>query len=75
MSGITLATAQARLDLYLAAEAAVLSGQKYEIDGRMMQRANLSEVQIGINLWNQRVQQLTRRAGGTAKAIVPRPRF
>lgn len=75
MSGITLATAQARLDLYLAAEAAVLAGQKYEIDGRMMMRANLAEVQAGINIWNQRVQRLSRRASGGAVAIVPRPRF
>lgn len=75
MSGITLAIAQARLDLYLSAEAAVLSGQKYEIDGRMMMRANLAEVQAGVNVWNLRVQRLTRRSAGGAVAIVPRPRY
>jgi hypothetical protein len=75
MAGITLAVAQARLDLYLAAEAAVLAGQRYEIDGRSLMRANLAEVQAGVNLWNQRVQVLSRRAGGGARAIVPRPNF
>lgn len=75
MSGITLATAQARLDLYLAAEASVLAGQRYEIDGRSLTRANLAEVQSGINIWNQRVQRLSRRSAGGSVAIVPRPRF
>jgi hypothetical protein len=28
---------------------------------------------VYVDLWNQRVQQLTRRASGVAKAIVPRP--
>lgn len=59
MAGITLTQAQAQLDAYLAAETAVLSGQKYEIAGRMMQRAQLSEIQQGITLWNSRVVMLT----------------
>lgn len=75
MAGINLATAQARLDAYLAAEAAVLSGQRYEINGRVLWRADLAEIQKGIEIWNMRVQQLSRRAGGRAKAIVPRPSF
>jgi len=75
MPGITLAVAQARLDAYLAAEAAVLGGQSYEIAGRRLHRADLSDITAGINIWNQRVQQLSRRAGGRAVAIVPRPSF
>ena len=59
MAGITLIQAQAQLDAYLAAETAVLSGQKYEIAGRMMQRAQLSEIQQGITLWNSRLVMLT----------------
>ena len=59
MAGITLIQAQAQLDAYLAAETAVLAGQKYEIAGRMMQRAQLSEIQQGITLWNSRVVMLT----------------
>lgn len=53
----------------------MLAGQRYEIDGRSLMRANLAEVQAGVNLWNQRVQVLSRRAGGGARAIVPRPNF
>ena len=75
MAGITLAQAQAKLDTYLAAETAVLSGQSYEIAGRRLTRANLAEIQKGVELWNQRVQLLSRRAGGRSVAIVPRPSF
>jgi hypothetical protein len=60
MAGITLAQAQAQLDLYLAAEAAVLSGQAYSIAGRSLSRADLAKIQQGISIWNRRVQRLTR---------------
>jgi Family of unknown function (DUF6148) len=66
---------QAKLDAYLAAETAVLSGQKYEIEGRLLQRANLGEIQTGIDIWNRRVQRLSARASGRAIAITPRPKF
>jgi len=75
MAGITLAIAQAKLEAYLAAETAVLSGQRYEIEGRMLQRANLAEIQAGINVWDQRVKRLSARAAGRSAAIVPRPNF
>lgn len=75
MAGISLAQAQAQLNTYLAAETAVLGSQSYEIAGRKLTRANLAEIQKGVELWNQRVQQLSRRAGGRAIAIVPRPSF
>ena len=75
MAGITLAIAQAKLDAYLAAETSVLSGQKYEIEGRLLQRANLAEIQTGINIWDQRVKRLSARASGRSAAIVPRPNF
>lgn len=68
MAGITLAQAQAQLDAYLAAETAVLSGQQYEIAGRMMRRADLAAVQAGVALWNQRVQQLGIRSAGRSRA-------
>ena len=75
MAGISLAQAQAQLNTYLAAETAVLGSQSYEIAGRKLTRANLAEIQKGVELWNQRVQQLSRRAGGRSIAIVPRPSF
>jgi hypothetical protein len=67
-AGITLAQAQAQLNAYLAAETAVLSGQKYEIAGRSLQRANLAEIQTGISTWNERVVALSLRSTGRSRA-------
>ena len=74
MAGITLTTAQAQLDLYLAAEAAILSGQEYVIGTRRLKRPDLSMVQAGITLWNQRVQDLTARQR-RGRYVVPAPNF
>ena len=48
MAGITLTQAQTQLAAYLAAETTVLTGQRYEIDGRMLQRADLAQIRDGI---------------------------
>jgi len=74
MAGITLTTAQAQLDAYLAAETAILSGQEYSIGTRRLKRADLSMVQAGITLWNQRVQDLTARQR-RGRYVVPAPTF
>jgi hypothetical protein len=71
MAGITLADAEAKLAMYLAAEEAVLTGQSYMIAGRQMVRADLSKIQRGIEIWDTRVNELTYRG---ARAITPRPR-
>lgn len=68
MAGITLLQAQTQLNGYLAAETAVLNGQRYEIAGRMMQRANLAEIQQGIKLWNNRVITLTNQSQGRSRS-------
>lgn len=75
MAGITLAQAQARLDEYLAAEAAVLSGQSYKIGEREMRRANLAEIQEGIKIWDARVTEKAAKAAGRTRSIVPRPNW
>jgi tRNA(Leu) C34 or U34 (ribose-2'-O)-methylase TrmL len=75
MAGITLAEAEARLAAYLAAEEAVLTGQQYEINGRMLRRANLDQIQAGVTLWNDRVERLSARAAGRSVSITPRPIF
>lgn len=67
-SGISLAQAEAQLAAYLAAETAVLSGQRYEIAGRMLMRANLAEIQAGIKIWNERVQNLNYAAQGRGRS-------
>lgn len=76
MAGITLEVAQARLDEYLAAEAAVLSGQEYTIADRTLKRADLRTIQAGITLWDDRVKTLALKAAGrNSRAAVPRPSF
>lgn len=73
MAGITLAQAQARLDEYLAAEQAILSGQSYRIGERQLTRANLADIQLGIKTWDTRVGELAAKTSGRSRAIVPRP--
>jgi hypothetical protein len=68
MAGITVLQAQTQLDAYLAAETAVLSGQKYEIAGRMLQRADLQFIQAGITTWNARVINLSHLANGRGRS-------
>lgn len=73
MAGITLAQAESKLAEYLAAESAVLSGQKYKIDGREMQKADLEMIQRGIDAWNTRVIRLSGgRTGPRVRLGVPR---
>lgn len=75
MAGITLAQAQAQLDAYVNAEAAVLLGQEYTIAGRRLVRADLAAIQQGITIWNDRVKALSLRASGGRRAVVPRPNW
>lgn len=72
MAGITLPQAEAKLAQYLAAEEAVLTGQRYEINGRMLQRADLGMIQQGVKVWNDRVSELSASSSGRTRAIVPR---
>jgi hypothetical protein len=65
--------AQARLDAYIAAEIAVLKGQRYTIDGRELWRANLGEIRAGIKEARDEVHRLQARAPGRRRAVVPRP--
>jgi hypothetical protein len=74
MAGITLAQAEEKLNQYLAAEEKVLSGQSYEIAGRSLRRADLSEIRQGIRDWDAKVQELSARASGRGRVVVARPR-
>lgn len=67
MPGITLATAQAQLDLWLAADAAVSTGQSYSIKDRSLSRADAGEITSKIEYWNNWVQKLSRAASGRGR--------
>ncbi len=75
MAGITLATATARLEDYLDAELKILAGQEKTIGGRTLKRADLAEVQAGIQIWDRRVQELSSRANGRGRGFTLRPNF
>lgn len=75
MAGIDLATATARLQLYLDAEAAILARQEYAINGRRMRLADLAEVRAGIDLWNRRVKELSASNGGRGRSLTLSPRW
>jgi hypothetical protein len=75
MAGITLATAQAQLDAYVAAEIAILKRQEYVIEGRRLRFADLAEVRAGIAAWDQKVKSLSSSAAGRGRSITIRPRF
>jgi thiamine monophosphate kinase len=76
MAGITLATAEARLQLYLDAEAAILARQEYRIGDRVMKFADIAEVRAGVELWDRRVQELSSSSTtGRGRSLTPTPRW
>ena len=75
MAGLDLSTANARLQLYLDAEAAILTRQEYAINGRRLRYADLAEVRAGIDLWDRRVKELTARNSGRGRSISLSPRW
>lgn len=72
MAGITLVQAQAKLDLWLAAEESLATSQSYEItvegNTRKLTRADLGEVATRIEYWNNKVIGLTRAASGRSRS-------
>jgi len=64
MAGITLQQAQAQLDAWLAASAAVAQGQSYSITtesgSRSLTRANAQEIMAQIKFWDTQVKRLSR---------------
>lgn len=71
---MTLAKAQAKLDMWLAAEDAVASGQMYRIGTRTLQRADLPEILKMIRYWQGEVERLAagRGRGARVMRVIPR---
>lgn len=59
MAGITIDTAEARLQTWLDAEAAVASGQSISMQGRRLDRANLAEIGERIAYWDKICKSLS----------------
>lgn len=78
MAGITLAQAQAQLEIWLAASQAVSQSQSYRIESnntsRYLSRADAAEVREQIKFWDGKVKELTPpTAGGRRRTryVVP----
>lgn len=64
MAGLTQSQAQARLDDWLAADAAVSRGQSYSIEGRSMTRADAKTIRENIVFWDGQVRRLSGNGRG-----------
>lgn len=64
MAGITKEQAEAQLDAWLAASAAVAQGQSYTIStesgSRSLTRANAQEILRQVQFWDTQVKRLSR---------------
>lgn len=64
-------TATEMLDLYIAAEQAVLKGQSFRFGERQLTRADLVEIRKGRQEWQRTVAaEQTRSAGGTPGVLI-----
>lgn len=57
-AAITLEQARLHLNAWLAADLKVATGQSYSIEGRMLTRANASEIRKNIAHWKAEVDRL-----------------
>lgn len=67
MAGITLEQAQAQLDLWIGASAAVARKQSYSIAGRSLTLADAADIQSNVKYWNDQVQKLSSAASGRGR--------
>lgn len=72
MPAITLDKAREILDGWLAAEAAVQTGQEYYIGGQRMRRADLDMIGQRVSYWVRQVERLEKnRSGPRIQYVVP----
>lgn len=72
MAGITLAQAQAQLALWLAADAAVASGQSYAMGEKSLTLANAGEIRKNIDYWASWVNSMSQTGASTRTGPVVR---
>jgi hypothetical protein len=67
MAGITLEQAQTELDLWLAADAKLATGQSYSIAGRSISRADALKY---IDFWDKKVKELSASGDGIGISVI-----
>jgi 3-deoxy-D-arabino-heptulosonate 7-phosphate (DAHP) synthase class II len=76
VAGITAEIAQAKLEMWLAADDAVAKGQAYQLQdgtgGRTLTRADAAEIRRNIEFWNGKAIALSNgRRGPRVRGVVP----
>lgn len=61
---ISKETAQRHLDMWLEAEAAVSTGQSYQIEQMMLTRASLKQIRESIIFWEKKVAEAEEKGRG-----------
>ena len=75
MAGTALQIAQSRLDAYLAAETAIVSGaQEYYLEGRKIRKADLVVIQPMIQRLQEEIASLQSYASGGSRLYTGVPR-
>ena len=64
-----LATAQAHLDAWLAADLAVASGRSHQIDGRSLTNEDAGTIRAQIEYWQRAVNNLNAAAVGARLGV------
>ncbi|KQS90308.1 DUF6148 family protein [Rhizobium sp. Leaf386] len=67
MPGLTLEQAQAQLDLWVAADAAVSKKQSYSIAGRSLSLADAGTITEKIDYWSRKVSSLSASSTGRGR--------
>ena len=74
MAGITLAYAEAQLQLWLEADQKVAAGQSYSIGSHTLTRVDASDITRKIDYWNGWVEKLSARARGQSRIVYMVPK-
>lgn len=67
MAGITVEIAQAQLNLWVAASAAVAKKQAYSINGRSLTLVDAAEIRKQIDYWSRQVSVLEASISGRGR--------
>lgn len=71
MPGITLAQAEAQLELWLGASTAVAKRQSYTIGDRSLTLADAGEIRDQVTYWDKKVKELSNNGGRRLSHAVP----
>ena len=71
MSYFSVEMCAKKLEMWLGAEEAIALAQEYEVEGRKIRKADLSEVQKMIELWEKRLIKAKLGGASTFSSGVP----